>query len=75
MSKTDLISIEKIEKAIYIIRGEKVMLDRDLAELYKGAHDIDVNAYRALAPKYSRKHGHALFSKCIRSKTRIAMFL
>ena len=35
MSKTDLISIGKIEKAIYVIRGEKVMLDRDLAELYQ----------------------------------------
>ena len=34
MTKTDLISIEKIEKAIYVIRGEKVMLDRDLAILY-----------------------------------------
>jgi hypothetical protein len=35
MSKTDLISNEQIEKAIYVIRGEKVMLDRDLAELYQ----------------------------------------
>jgi len=35
MNKTDLISIEKIEKAIYFIRGEKVMLDRDLALLYE----------------------------------------
>ena len=35
MTKTDLISVEKIEKAIYFIRGEKVMLDRDLAELYQ----------------------------------------
>jgi len=34
MSKTDLISIKRIEKAIYPIRGERVMLDRDLAELY-----------------------------------------
>ncbi len=34
MTKTDLISIERIEKAIYIIRGEEVMLDRDLAFLY-----------------------------------------
>jgi hypothetical protein len=34
MSKTDVTSIEKIEKAIYVIRGEKVMLDRDLASLY-----------------------------------------
>ncbi len=35
MSKTDLISIETIERAIYVIRGEKVMPDRDLAELYQ----------------------------------------
>ena len=34
MTKTDLISIEKIEKAIYLISGEKVMLDRGLASLY-----------------------------------------
>ena len=37
MSKTDLISIEKSEKSIYFIRGEKVMLDRDLAHLYQVA--------------------------------------
>src|SRR5689334_24147703 len=35
MNSTNLISIEKIEKTIYLIRGEKVMLDRDLAELYQ----------------------------------------
>jgi hypothetical protein len=35
LSNTDLIPIEKIEKAIYLIRGEKVMLDRDLASLYE----------------------------------------
>src|SRR5829696_5981594 len=34
MTNTNLIPIEKIEKAIYFIRGEKVMLDRDLAKLY-----------------------------------------
>ena len=34
MTKTDLISTERIEQAIYFIRGEKVMLDRDLARLY-----------------------------------------
>ena len=28
------IPIERLEKAIFLIRGEKVMLDRDLAELY-----------------------------------------
>ena len=34
MANTALVSIERIEKAIYLIRGEKVMLDRDLAALY-----------------------------------------
>ena len=34
MNKTDLMSLQKIEKSIYFIRGEKVMLDRDLANLY-----------------------------------------
>jgi len=34
MSNTDPIPGERIEKAIYLIRGEKVMLDRDLASLY-----------------------------------------
>jgi len=34
MTNTNLIPIEKIENAIYLIRGEKVMLDRDLAKLY-----------------------------------------
>lgn len=30
----NLIPIERIESKIYLIRGQKVMLDRDLAELY-----------------------------------------
>ena len=34
MDNTMLIPIERIEKAIYLIRSEKVMLDRDLAALY-----------------------------------------
>ena len=34
MSETSLIPVERIENAIYLIRGEKVMLDRDLAKLY-----------------------------------------
>ena len=34
MKDTILIPIERIEQAIYLIRGEKVMLDRDLAALY-----------------------------------------
>lgn len=30
-----IVSIERIERSILLIRGEKVMLDRDLAELYR----------------------------------------
>lgn len=30
----ELIPVEIIEKKIYLIRGQKVMIDRDLAELY-----------------------------------------
>jgi len=29
------VSLSKIEKMIYVIRGQKVMLDSDLAELYE----------------------------------------
>lgn len=31
----DLVPIERIENKIYLIRGQKVMLDYDLAELYR----------------------------------------
>ena len=34
MKDSDLISVERIEKAIYLIRREKVILDRLLADLY-----------------------------------------
>ncbi len=34
MSNRSLIPIEKIERAIYLIRGARMMLDRDLAKLY-----------------------------------------
>ena len=32
--KTAVIPVEVIERRIFLIRGQKVMLDRDLAELY-----------------------------------------
>jgi hypothetical protein len=34
MAEESLIPIERIEKAILVIRGQKVIVDRDLAELY-----------------------------------------
>ena len=33
-SKADLIPAERIARSIYFLRGQKVMLDSDLAELY-----------------------------------------
>ena len=35
MPEKSLVPLERIEKAILLIRGKKVMLDRDLAELYQ----------------------------------------
>ena len=32
---TDLIPVENISSKIFVIRGHKVMIDRDLAELYE----------------------------------------
>ncbi len=32
---TQLVPVELIERRIYLIRGQKVMLDSDLAELYQ----------------------------------------
>jgi hypothetical protein len=34
MGKNKLIAVELIERKIYLLRGQKVMLDRDLAQLY-----------------------------------------
>lgn len=34
MNRSDLIPVERIERAIYLIRGETVILDADLARLY-----------------------------------------
>ncbi len=34
MTKTEIIPVERIEKRIYLIRNQKVMIDQDLAELY-----------------------------------------
>jgi len=33
-SEVALIPAQRIERVIYLIRGQKVMLDRDLAQLY-----------------------------------------
>ena len=30
----EYVSMDKIQKSVYLIRGEQVMLDKDLAEIY-----------------------------------------
>jgi hypothetical protein len=46
MAKADLVPLERIERAILLIRGQKVMLDRDLAELYGVATKVLNQAVR-----------------------------
>jgi len=41
-----LIPVEVIERKIYLIRGHKVMLDEDLAELYNVATRVLVQAVK-----------------------------
>lgn len=41
-SDASLVPIERIEKSILLIRGQKVMLDKDLAELY-GVETFNLN--------------------------------
>jgi hypothetical protein len=50
MARTDLISPAHVEKAILLIRGQKVILDRDLAELY-GVPTRSLNQAVARNPK------------------------
>jgi len=41
-----LIPSEKIEKRIFLLRGQKVMLDADLAELYGAQQIVLFSEYR-----------------------------
>ena len=41
-----LVPVEMIEKKIYLIRGHKVMLDSDLAELYGVATKVLLQAVK-----------------------------
>jgi hypothetical protein len=49
---------ERIERAIYLIRGHKVMLDRDLAELY-GVETFNLN--KAVKRNIERFPSHFMF--------------
>ncbi|MBI2946643.1 MAG: ORF6N domain-containing protein, partial [Verrucomicrobia bacterium] len=50
-AQVSLVPPERIERAIILVRGEKVMLDSDLAEIY----DVDTGALnRAVKRNHSR---------------------
>lgn len=42
-TKQALVSVERIDRLIYAVRGQRVMLDRDLAMLY----DVETRPYAA----------------------------
>ncbi|MGI8838431.1 MAG: ORF6N domain-containing protein [Pyrinomonadaceae bacterium] len=48
------VPIERIEKAIFLIRGEKVMLDRDLAPLYGVTTSVLKQAVRRNIERFPR---------------------
>lgn len=48
------VPIERIEKAIFLIRGEKVMLDRDLASLYGVTTSVLKQAVRRNLERFPR---------------------
>jgi len=50
VTKTDLVSFELVERAILLIRGQRVLLDRDLATLYQ----VDVKVLNQAVRKESR---------------------
>ena len=54
----DLIPIERIENKIYLIRGQKVILDRDLAKLY-GVQTRELN--KAVVRNSDRFPGDFMF--------------
>lgn len=47
-----MVSVEKIERQIYFIRGQKVMLDSDLAELYGVPTKVLVQAVKRNAKRF-----------------------
>jgi hypothetical protein len=66
------VPIERVEKAILLIRGEKVMLDRDLAALYdiptkvlkqavrRTSTDFQMTSWLCLISRNSWRGGHNL---------------
>ena len=58
MSAESIVPVERIERAIFLIRGHKVMLDRDLADLY----DVPTKAFnQAVRRNQDRFPGDFMF--------------
>ncbi len=52
MSKeASIVPLERVEQAIYLIRGQKVMLDRDLAALY----DVETKAMNQAVKRNAKR--------------------
>ncbi len=49
----DVVPVERITSKIYLIRGQKVMLDRDLAELYGVGTKVLKQAVRRNSKRFS----------------------
>jgi hypothetical protein len=69
----DIIPVEMIEKKIYLIRGQKVMLDRDLAELYGVETRVLNQAVRRNADRFPDDFMFALNREEIQSISQIVI--
>lgn len=74
---THLIPVETIEKKIFVIRGHKVMLDRDIAQLYEVATKVLNQAVRRNIERFpedfmfslTKLERNELVTNCDRFKT------
>jgi len=58
VNKKSLIPVDRIEKAILLIRGQKVMLDADLAELYGVETRVLVQAVKRNLERFPEESQH-----------------
>jgi len=58
VNKKSLIPADRIEKAILLIRGQKVMLDADLAELYGVETKVLVQAVKRNLERFPEESQH-----------------
>jgi hypothetical protein len=59
----DLVPRERIENRIFLIRGHRVMLDRDLAELYNVPTGVLIQAVKRNAARFPRDFMYQLTAK------------